>query len=267
MPEGHTIRRLARDLERDLAGHVIAATSPQGRFADGAAAIDGARCTGSDAAGKHLFVSFDDDQVLYIHLGLIGKFRRYRASTERGGTVRLRLVQPTWAWDLTGPQTCRLVSPLEADEIAAKLGPDPLRPDANPQRFFDRVQRSNKAIGALLLEQDVIAGIGNVYRAELLFLTGIHPSTPGKLLSTAQLEELWQLTIELLSLGVELNRIVTVIGADADGVPPAKLTNADRLYAYKRSGLGCRRCDTSIEMLSVAGRSIWFCPKCQPRTS
>ena len=263
MPEGHTIHRLARDLSKDLVGRPVAATSPQGRFADGAATIDGREVAGTSAAGKHLFIDLDDD-VLYVHLGLIGKFRRTTADVHRPGAVRLRLEGSEHAWHLSGPQTCRLLGRGEAAEIVESLGPDPLRRDGDPARFVAAASRSRKAIGALLLDQHVIAGVGNVYRAELLFLLGIHPATPSKDLSDEQLLELWDLTKELLRIGVRLNRIVTVTGADAHGIAPGRLRKAERLYAYKRHGRPCRRCDDEIAIGTVANRSIWWCPTCQP---
>lgn len=263
MPEGHTIHRLARDLGRDLAGSTVLATSPQGRFETGAAQLDGRELQRTDAAGKHLFLDFGDD-VLYVHLGLIGKFKRTAADVHRPGAVRLRLEGSDRAWHLSGPQTCRLLDPMEADEIVASLGPDPLRRDADPERFVDRAARSRKAIGALLLDQDVIAGIGNVYRAEILLLVGVHPARPAKSVDPETLREIWELTSELLRIGVRLNRIVTVTGEDAGFVSPGKLRRAEALYAYKRDGKACRRCADDIVIGKVANRSIWWCPTCQP---
>lgn len=264
MPEGHTIHRLARDLGRDLAGSRVLATSPQGRFESGAARLDGRVLERTDAAGKHLFLDFGDDDVLYVHLGLIGKFKRTASDVHRPGAVRLRLEGPERAWHLSGPQTCRLVDPMEVDQIVGALGPDPLRRDADPERFVERASRSRKAIGALLLDQDVIAGVGNVYRAEILLLVGVHPARPAKDVHPDTLRQIWELTVELLRIGVRLNRIVTVTGEDAGFVTPGRLRRADALYAYKRDGKPCRRCDTPISIGKVANRSIWWCPTCQP---
>ncbi len=264
MPEGHTIHRLARDLRRDLVGTELEASSPQGRFAGGAKSLDGQVLTATEAAGKHLFMHAGHDLTLYIHLGLIGKFRRFDASTDRGDAVRLRFERDTFAWSLTGPQTCRLIEPPEVEEIIAKLGPDPLRRGASPDKFIDKAARSNKAIGALLLDQNVIAGIGNVYRAELLFLAGIHPATPAKDLGGDVVREIWDKTVELLRLGVRLDRIVTVTTADSGGTTAGRLGPDNRLYAYKRTGEPCRRCDTPIVTAPIASRSIWWCPTCQP---
>src|SRR3546814_10163475 len=120
-------------------------------------------------------------EVLHIHLGLIGKLRRQASPPEDPvGQVRLRLEGEAATWDLSGPMVCAVVTPDAMEAVASSLGPDPLRRDADPERFVARVLRSKKPIGNLLLEQDVIAGIGNVYRAEVLWSLGIHPGREGR---------------------------------------------------------------------------------------
>ncbi len=176
--------------------------------------------------------------------------------------IRLRLVGEERTWDLSGPAICALVTPEQVEQRVAKLGPDPLRRDADPDRFVARVRRSKKPIGALLLDQDVIAGVGNVYRAEFLFLAGIHPETEGRALSDDQVRELWDLAVAHLRVGVRRNRIVTVDPAEV-GIPLARLTRADAVYAYHRDV--CLRCDDRLQRLEVAGRRIDACPTCQPR--
>jgi endonuclease VIII len=263
MPEGHTIHRLARDQRRDLRGHPVAAWSPQGRFADGAARIDGAVLRRSDAWGKHLFHTWSTGELLHVHLGLIGKFAR-RASPPPApvGEVRLRLEGPAGTWDLSGPVICAVITPDERDAVVARLGPDPLRPDADLGRFVRRVRRSDRPIGDLLLDQAVIAGIGNVYRAELLFLTGIHPSTPGRALTEEQLVAIWDLAVTLLKIGVRRNRIVTIDPAELRG-PIAAVRRGEGVHVYHQEI--CRRCGSAIEQAELAGRRIDACPTCQPR--
>lgn len=263
MPEGHTIHRLARDQRRDLRRRPVRASSPQGRFADGAARLHGAVPTRIDAWGKHLFHRYDTGDVLHVHLGLIGKFRRQPSPpADPVGVIRLRLEGDERTWDLSGPAICAVITPDEAAAVVARLGPDPLRRDADPDRFVAKVRRSSKPIGALLLDQGVIAGIGNVYRAEVLYLTGIHPEAEGRSLSEAQVRELWDLAVVLLTAGVRRNRIVTVDPAEV-GIPVARMTKADAVYAYHREW--CLRCGDRMVLLDVAGRRIDACPTCQPR--
>jgi endonuclease VIII len=249
VPEGHTVHRLARDHQRDLGGRPVRAGSPQGRFAEGAARVDGRVPERFEAYGKHELAHLDSGEVLHVHLGLIGKWRRQRApASPPFGMVRLRLEGEAWAWDLSGPITCRLITPDEAAAVMAALGPDPLRPDADPQRFVDRVRRSTAPIGALLLDQTVIAGIGNVYRAEVLWAFGVDPRRPGRSVDADQLLAMWEWFRHQMRLGVKRNRIVTTDTPAGRG-------------AYHQEA--CIRCGGPVTTLAVAGRRIEACPTCQ----
>ena len=266
MPEGHTIHRLAADLQASLTPDSVPAASPQGRFAEGAARIDGSKLDKAEAYGKHLFCWWDNGDVLHVHLGLIGKFRPVPPETLSGETIRLRLDGLDQAWQLTGPQTCAIINPTDRDRVVEKLGPDPLRRGASRrEQFIDRFTATSRAAGAALLDQHVIAGIGNVYRAELLLLTGIHPARPANTVSRELAGELWDLTVSALKRGKAWNRIVTVASPDSDVRVTRNIDPDDALYAYHRSDQPCRRCHCLIESQEVAGRTIWFCPTCQPK--
>ncbi len=250
MPEGHTLHRLARDQRKDLRGHKVIVSSPQGRFVESAALLDGHVIERVDAYGKHLFTRFDSGDILHVHLGLIGKFGRQPSPPQDPvGIVRLRIEGPTATWDLRGPTVCRIVDPLEAKRVIATLGPDPLRRGADRDRFVDAVLRSSKPIGALLLDQSVIAGIGNVFRAEVLYVLGIHPATPGDQLDRATVEAMWDTLARWLRDGVRRNRIVTN-------------TLADPLHVYHHDV--CGNCGAPTIALDVGGRRIDVCPMCQP---
>lgn len=258
------MHRLAQDLKKDLAGGKVKATSPQGRFDEGAARLDGATIAATDAWGKHLFVEPDTGEFLHIHLGLIGKFRRKPVpAPEPGDAIRLRLEGATGVWDLSGPAKCELISPEQHDEIVSALGPDPLRPRSKVKEFEAALRKKRVPVGAALLDQKVIAGVGNVYRAELLFLLGIDPKVPASELADDAVDALWKLTVSEMKIGKKLNRIVTVDPSEVGGRSRAKLDDSERLYAYKREGLPCRRCGTEIEIFKLASRSTWWCPQCQ----
>ena len=261
MPEGHTVHGLARDLSSTLRGTTVHASSPQGRFSAGAAAIDGAALERAEAWGKYLFCDFGTGEVLHVHLGLIGRFRRRPSPPpEPTGAVRLRLEGEQATWDLSGPTRCELVTPDEQDRIVARLGADPLRPDADVAAARALVGRTGRPIGSVVLDQSVIAGIGNVYRAEVLFLCGIHPDRPADTLTDDEFDRLWGRTVELLRVGLRLQRIVTT-DPDEIGRPRSRMRAEDRLYVYHREI--CRRCGTSIATIVLGGRPIWFCPTCQ----
>lgn len=267
MPEGHTIHRLARDQGRDLRCRTIDASAGQDRFRSGASRLDGQVVSRVEAWGKHLFHHLEGGDVLHVHLGLIGKWARRRADQHGVLAVvtpstRLRLAVAEAAWDLTGPMACEVVSPSERDAIVAKLGPDPLRRGADPERLWERLQRSAKPVGVLLMEQDVVAGIGNVYRSELLNIVGIDPRRPGRNVTRDEFDQLWAETVRQLRLGVRRNKIVTMDAADLPR-PLSRLLRGEGRYAYKQEL--CGRCHTPLEVFPLAGRTAWACPTCQPR--
>lgn len=253
MPEGHTLFRLAQNLNADLAdGSALTASSPQGRF-EGAAALDGSALTRAYSVGKHLFLEVGGRRV-HVHLGLFGRWKRHRLSTPPRSSVRLRLASRRVAWDLTGPTACHFIDDEAYRALLARIGADPLAKGARPQKALARLHSSRRPIGALLLDQSIISGIGNVYRAELLFLLGIHPLTPGRALDAPKLKALWTLARKLLRRGAALNRIVTV----TDDAAP----RGERLHVYGRRT--CLACGTSTQSVLTGGRYISFCPVCQP---
>jgi endonuclease-8 len=164
--------------------------------------------------------------------------------------------------DLSGPTACTVDPPDVRDRILARLGPDPLRRGATPERMIDRVTRSSRGIGDLLMDQSVIAGIGNVYRAEALFVTGIHPLRQGRSLEREELMALWSVVQEMLRRGVRDGRIVTVDPAEVGRRSTARVPRAEATYAYKRDR--CLRCGDRIERLTIANRTCYFCPTHQP---
>lgn len=261
MPEGHTIHRLARFLRRDLAGARVGSTALQDRFAEPAAHFDGEVLDDTDAHGKHLFVRFGDE-VVHVHLGLFGRFRRRtNPAPPPRGALRWRLEGEERTWDLSGPTACEVLDPDAVDAIRSRLGPDPLRRDAEPTEFVARAARSKRAIGDLLLDQKVIAGVGNVYRAELCFLHGIHPTVAGRDLDEDDLEGIWRSTVDLLRVGERIGRIVTTDPDEVGASSPGRAKRGDRLYVYKQAG--CRRCGTEIEAIEIANRTCYACPSCQ----
>src|SRR3712207_3784631 len=216
MPEGHTLRRLADDLTGAFGRRVVRVSSPQGRFAAEAELLDGSEFLGADSAGKHLFLDFEDERVVHIHLGLYGKFLIHRREAPPPvGQVRLRLVardpdrDPAYA-DLRGATQCALVTEDHRADVLDRLGPDPLRPGADPAPAWRRISRTHRPIGELLMDQKVLAGVGNVYRAEILFRHRIHPLRPGRTLRRGQFLAMWQDLVELMPRGVRSNRIDTV---------------------------------------------------------
>jgi endonuclease VIII len=261
MPEGHTIHRIARDQMQRLARQRVKVTSPQGRFETESNQLSGKTLKSVEAHGKHLYYFFAGNQVLHVHLGLYGKFRSFEAPPpEPRGAVRVRVVGKEHAFDLVGPNQCEIFTSQQLLESKARLGDDPLRSDANPDRVWARLQKSKKPIGALLLDQSIIAGIGNIYRAEILFLLGIHPNRASCSLDRTTFDHLWRTSVELLEVGVKYNRIITVRRSDAEK-PLSRLNPEERLWVYKKPH--CARCDGPVESWLLANRPIYACSQCQ----
>ncbi|RJK97102.1 Fpg/Nei family DNA glycosylase [Vallicoccus soli] len=265
MPEGHTIHRLARDLGAAFQGEQVAASTLMDRFADGARLLDGQVVERLDAHGKHLFVRFGPEAWLHVHLGLYGKFTVGRLpAPEAKGALRLRLVgREHWA-DLRGPTACEVVTPAEKARFHARLGPDPLRKDADPDRAWDRISRSRVAVGALLMQQEVVAGIGNVYRAEILYRHGIEPHREGRGVHREEWDASWDDLRTLMRAGVRAGRIVTT-RPEHRSRRSGRATREDSFYVYRRTGLPCRLCGTPVLTEVMAARNLYWCPVCQPR--
>ena len=260
MPEGHTLHRLALDHRKDLGGQRLHVTSPQGRFTEGAALLDGQVLERVEALGKHIFYSFDSDRVLHVHLGLFGKFRRQKQpANEPRGQIRLRLETNEVCIDLSGPAACELFDPDELAAIHERIGPDLLDKGADPKRAWERIHRSKRTIGAMLLDQSILSGVGNVYRAEALFVTGIHPETPGNEIDKRSFNRLWKTLVTMLHKGVKDRRIITVPHAG----PSQKVGRHERLWVYKRRE--CRRCESPIRWWMLGTRKMYACETCQLR--
>ena len=284
MPEGHTIHALAARLERAFSGRVVAASSPQGRFAADAARLDGQELHGARAHGKHLFVDLGPE-TLHVHLGLIGSFPVRPAP---GGvvppplpSVRLRLETDAHYADLRGPMTCRLVDAAREREIVSTLGPDPLR-GRKPDRAYQRISNSRRGIGELLMDQSVVAGVGNVYRCEVLHRQAVDPLTPGRDLSPEAWTALWEDLVLLMPLGATFSQILTMpdqveaarrlrrsgrARAVSESLTGERLGDhfERRFLVYKRTGLACPRCAATVHDRAVAGRTLYWCPACQVR--
>jgi endonuclease-8 len=261
MPEGHTLHRLARAQRTRFVGHPVAVTSPQGRFAD-AALVDGRVLDQVTAHGKHLFAAFGD-RIVHVHLGLFGKVQEGDGPPPPPvGAVRMRWVAETGWSDLRGPTACEVVSPSEVAAIRDRLGPDPLAARPDGRRAFARIARSRAPIAGLLLDQAVVAGIGNVYRAEILYRHRVDPYLPGRQLDESRWHPLWSDLVTLMRAGFRSGRIVTTERVDR-ARRTGQADREDAHYVYRRAGLPCRICHTPVRMQELSARKLYWCPLCQ----
>jgi endonuclease-8 len=264
MPEGHTIARIAKDHTPLLVGLPVEVSSPQGRFTEGAARINGQILNCVESYGKHLFYWWSNGDVGHVHLGLFGKFRVAKGPDSRPpvGMVRMRLRSERATIDLAGPTDCTVGTPDDRAAILLRLGPDPLRRDAKPALAIERMARSKQPLGSLLLDQSVLCGVGNVYRAEALFVNGIHPRRAGIDTDPVELRAIWDTVVTMLRKGVKDNRIITVDRRLVELPTGRRLRRGEATYVYHRDR--CLRCDTPVQVVKLAGRACYFCPTCQP---
>ncbi|MFW6600182.1 DNA-formamidopyrimidine glycosylase family protein [Propionibacteriaceae bacterium Y2011] len=268
MPEGHHLHRLALDLNRHFTGHDLQVSSPQGRFSASAAVVDGRRFTGAKAVGKHLFVGFEGEQWIHIHLGLIGGLG-FGPPGPPVGVVRLRLATDEVAADLRGPQLCALITDTELAAVIARLGPDPLDPDADPSRAWRRIHASRRTVAGLLMDQQVISGVGNVYRAEVLFRQRVHPLREGRVIKQRTWQAVWDDLAALMPIGVVDDRIDTVRPEhtpEAMGRPPRVDDHGGEVYVYRRHGQPCLVCGSQVRKASLEARNLYWCGNCQRRS-
>lgn len=259
MPEGHTIHRAARDHYRLFAGQQLTITSPQGRFDAGAKRISGRVCEAVEACGKHLLYHFKGAPSLHIHLGLFGRIRKGKVPAgDPRGEVRVRLAGESHHVDINGPTICETLSSMEVVALLARLGPDPLRDDAEPELAYARISRSRLPVGQLLMDQSVIAGIGNIYRTEILWRQRVHPELPGKELKPALFDAIWQDACNLLALGARRNAIITV-----ENAPAARSRYRERVNIFGKTD--CPACGSAIRRFTLATRKVYVCEHCQAR--
>lgn len=289
MPEGHTLHRLARLHTDYFAGGPVRVSSPQGRFVD-SVVVDGRYFDRATATGKHLFHHYEGGLTVHIHLGLYGFFNTYvvpdgaappapvgqvrmrvDGAAERGevpggpgvGVVEPGAVGSAHVVDLRGPTRCDVIDDDDVAAVRARLGPDPLDPHADPERAWDRIRRSTRPIGALLMDQKVLAGVGNVYRAEVLFRAGLDPFRPGTSISEAEFRQLWDDLVAMMAIGVDTGHIHTIRAEHDYGDLPRRGEDRPRNYVYQRDGWACRVCGDEIALETMEARTLFWCPSCQ----
>jgi len=275
MPEGHTLHRLANALDGAFGRGTPEISSPQGRFAEGASLLDGTVLERSWAHGKLLFVDFADERTLYVHLGLIGKWfvlpvPQPGAVPPVVGEVRLRVLDEHHVADLRGPMACQVIDPVEVSRLVARQGPDPLQPGQDPDVAYDRIAHSGRTVAELLMDQTVVAGVGNIYRCEVLWRHRVHPLHPGRRLRRATWQLIWDDLVELMPWGVRTGSIITlddVLDDVRSRLQAGGAVEVPREFAvYQRAGEPCLRCGSRVRHKVVAGRNLFWCGNCQRRT-
>lgn len=264
MPEGPQVARYARLQSELLRGQTLHCDSPNGRSDDVAALVDGATLLGIEAIGKHLIYDFGEDRLLHVHLGRFGHFKGGTMPLpEVRGILRLRLYSATDWFELRGAIAIELYDASMRASLEGRIGPNPLDAGAVAARAYAKIVKSRTAVGLQMMDQSIVAGIGNIYRSEVLFLNGLDPRAPGLALERPTWRAMWRDLKRLMAHGAEVGRIVTTRPEDRAKAEGA-VRGEDRFYVYHRTGLPCRRCGTSIRTGQLGTRSIFWCPQCQP---
>jgi len=272
MVEGHSVHRVAKRLAGKLIGKAYIATSPNGRFKDGARLVNRKVLRDVQAVGKNLFAFFGNDEaetvVVHVHFGMAGAWAVYDRecnelpAPEPTKTNRLRLVNDEEG--IVADLSAMTVTAGTMDLYLTKrkhLGHDPLRDDSDPERLWQKVRASRKSIGALIMDQSYFAGPGNIYRAEILFKAGVHPDVPGNEITKVQFDTIWRHTVSLLRRGYETGSILTVDPDEAAALGRPEL----RRYIYNTKT--CPRCSSNVKVWTIANRTCYCCPSCQPRST
>jgi endonuclease-8 len=275
MPEGDTIYRSARTLHKVLAGHVVT------RFETAYAHIDrvnvdtpivGQTVEQCEARGKHILMHFSGGQILRTHMRMNGSWHVYRPGERwwRGPqAMRVRIETAEWvavAFDVPVAEFVTLKQ-LESTDPVAQLGPDLLGATFDRDEAVRRIIVSGaRAIAMTLLDQRIVAGIGNIYKSEVLFLSGVHPDTPSSAVPKEKLEAMMDLARSLLRDNVVEGSSPNIqTYRNLRQLSPAS-NHDDNVWVYGRKGKPCRKCGTPIEMkkMGLDARSTYWCPHCQP---
>jgi endonuclease-8 len=296
MPEGNEIHRWAERHAAAFAGRAVRVDGPQGRFLD-SDVLDGRKLLRVMVVGKHLGYDFGKDRILHVHLGLQGDFtegsgplapvkgalrlrmwnaakvklpvmpglsKRHAWYSSDDGTGHLQPEQIAWV-ELRGPMDCSVWTNAQWQALKERLGPDPLNGDG-PEKAMERIAKSKKPIGMLLMEQDVMAGVGNIYRAELLFRARQSPFALGRDVKPEIVKKMWREAGPLMRAGMVDRRIVTTLAKDREH-KRGKVQVGDEHYVYRRNGQPCRVCGTKVmKREGFAGRNLFWCPVCQAET-
>ena len=260
MPEGDTVYRAARLLDRALQGAVLTRTDfrvPQHATAD----LVGGLVVGTISRGKHLLTRVTRDEeawTLHTHLKMEGAWRVFRSGQRWSRpTHQARVVLETSTATAVGFSLgiVELIETADEAEVVGHLGPDLLGPDWDEDEALRRLRADpDRPIGEALLDQRLLAGVGNMYMAELCFVSGLHPRTPvGQVTALPRVVRRAQ---QMLMLNKERAQQTTTGNL------------REPLWVYRRDQAPCRRCRTAIRVAMVGPpgreRASYWCPSCQP---
>lgn len=263
MPEGDTVWLAARRLHDALAGRVLTRFDlrvPRHATAD----LTGSTVLDVRSAGKHLLTRVEGGLTLHTHFRMDGSWHLFRPGTRwRGGpTHEIRVVLANADWQAVGYRLhdVLLLPTTEEHRVVGHLGPDVLGPDWDAAEAVRRLAATpDRQIGLALLDQRNLAGVGNLYRAETLFLCGVSPFTPAGDVP------------DLARLVATVHRLMRANRDHPAQTTTGNLRRGETHWVYDRAGRPCRRCGTRIAAADQGAapqqRVVYWCPSCQPGPS
>jgi endonuclease-8 len=262
VPEGNEIHRFAERHAVALAGKRLRVDSPNGAFPD-ASILDGRILKSVEAFGKHLGYVFAPDLIVHIHLGMFGDFWEGKMPLPpEKGALRLRMWTKTDWVELRGATDCSVFDGKKWQALLDRLGPDPLHEESDPAPAFAVIEKRSTPIGLLLMDQSIFAGIGNIFRAELLFRAKVNPARPGRAVGITALRGIWRDARKLMRSAMDDRRIVTTKPKDRPH-PSGAVQDQEVHYVYRRHGKPCFVCGATIKKQDMGGRTVYWCPDCQ----
>jgi formamidopyrimidine-DNA glycosylase len=210
--------------------------------------------------GKYICLYFDDEQCLTIHLRMTGKLV-FEPTEKDKNYIRVifEFTDGFFLYFVDTRKFGRIKFWPKNEILLPRLGPDPM--EENTIFLVLSKLKSRRAIKSVLLDQEVLAGVGNIYADEALFKSGIHPLTPAYLVSKIDLKKLSRYLPEILKMAIKNNGTSF---SNFRRTGQLKGENQFALNVYGRTGQPCRQCETPIKRIRINNRSSHFCPKCQP---
>lgn len=261
MPEGDSIRRLADTMDENFSGEEVMISTPRGAYPEIVERLSGRNLLEADAVGKNLFLKFPDDEWVHIHLGLFGKVRFGNTIIDNTGGVTtvknaslpasrtdLQISTEKKSVSFSSLMRCDLINSEERKVVLERLGPDPLSRNMGEEEreaFIKNFSKSRKAVADALLDQSLVAGVGNILRAEILHNLGMYPFRRSDEFSEEELNQLWDEVVRMMKKSVK------------DGRIPIKI------YRRGSSRRRCPDCGELVKKERFRGRTLHHCETCQ----
>ena len=279
MPEGDTIYRAARAMQRALGGKIVTGfetgLAPLARVNDDAPLVSRV-VERVESRGKWLLIYFSGDLILVTHMLMSGSWHLYRPGERwQMGRSRMRVVIRTAEWEAVAFNVpiaeFHTARSLERSSQVPKLGPDILSAEFTVEGGVERLaaygaEHPDAEIAVVLLNQRVLAGLGNVYKSEVAFAAGVNPFRAMRTITPCEMEKMVDFAQRYMRANVVDGAGDGIVTYSGNRRTTHAMDREERLWVYRRQGEECRRCGATVMMRKqgVQARSTYWCPECQP---